>query len=77
MVVVEAWKATGTPVPPVAGTVAVQFTVQPVETVMLPLLVQGTASTVTVRLQEKVPAVAYEWLGFCWVEVAPSPKDQA
>ena len=32
---------------------------------------------VAVKDQAKVPPVAYAWLGFCRVEVPPSPKLQA
>jgi hypothetical protein len=63
--------------PVVGEAVAVQVRVQGGDTMMLPVLVQATPWTVTVMLQLYVPAEVYVWLGFCWVELPPSPKFQA
>ena len=49
--VAAAWKATGTPGSPVAGTVAAQARAQLAEIVMLPVRVQVTPWIVAVMLQ--------------------------
>jgi hypothetical protein len=46
------------------------------ETVMVPAFVQGTSSVVTVIVHAYIPDEANVWLGFCSVEVPPSPKAQ-
>jgi uncharacterized membrane protein len=57
--------------------VAVQATVQGAVTRTVPVCVQVFPSTLAVRTQVKLPAEAYVWLGFCSVELAPSPKAHA
>ena len=72
--VAVAWKLTGLPAWPVAGTVAVQVRAQLWVTVMDPVLVHVVPPAVTVSTQVKVPPLAYVWLGLGSVEVLPSPK---
>ena len=74
------WSWTGVLTTPVPGTVAVQVTLHDgaAETVIDPLWVQVTPSTVADMLHEYVPALAQVWAGFWAVEWAePSPKFQS
>lgn len=48
-----------------------------VETETVPLFWQLMLFTLAVTDQEYVPTLEYTWLGFCCVEVAPSPKVHA
>lgn len=56
---------------------APQVRAQLESTAMVPPCVQLCPATVTVSPQVKFPGAPYVWVGFCCVEVTPSPKVQA